>query len=76
MIKAIDVVATIQTPLTLQEKKNGGSIMPYESLDTSPDIHNRVSSKPDWKKQLLLKAVSSIQAIGVCSELCSTHETF
>ena len=75
MIKAIDVVSTIQTPLTLQERKSGGSIMPYESLDTSPDIHNRVSSKPDWQKQLLLKTVSSIQAIGVCSALCSTHET-
>ena len=38
MIKTIDVVSTIPTPLTLQEKKNsGGSIMPYESLDNSPD---------------------------------------
>ena len=49
--------------------------MTYESSDTSPDIHNRFSSKPDWQKQLLLKIVSSIQAIGLCAALCSTHET-
>ena len=36
--------------------------MPYESLDTSPDT--QVCSKPDWQKQLLLKTVSSIQALG------------
>ena len=58
-----------------REKKSGGSIMPYESSDTSPDIHNRFSSKPDWQKQLLLKIVSSIQAIGLYAALCSTHET-
>ena len=53
MIKTIDVVSTIPTPLTLQEKTNCvGSIMPYKSLDTSPDT--QVSSKPDWQKQLLL----------------------
>ena len=41
MMKTIDVISTIPTPLTLQEKKNsGGSIMPYESLDTSPDIQH------------------------------------
>ena len=37
MINTIDVVSTIPTPPTLQEKKSGGSIMPYESFDTSPD---------------------------------------
>ena len=55
------------------EKNSGGSIMPYESLDSSPDT--QVSSKPDRQTQLLLKTVSSIQALGVCSALCSTNET-
>ena len=44
MIKTIDVVSTIPTPLTMQEKKNsGGSIMPYESVDTSPDTQQSQS---------------------------------
>ena len=43
--------------------KSGGSIMPYESLDTSPDIHNSFSSKPDWQKQLLFKSARTLAAI-------------
>ena len=76
MIKIIDVVSIIPASLTLQEKKVAVASCHHVSLDTSPDIHNRVSFKPDWQKQLLLTTVRSIQALGVCSALCSTHETY
>ena len=70
MINTIDVVSTMPTSNITREKNSGGSIMPYESLDTT--LGTQVSSKPDWQKQLLLKTVSSIQALCVCSALCST----
>ena len=52
MMKTIDVIAAIPTPLTLQEKNSGGSIMPYENT-TPVWIYNTVSSMPDRQKQLI-----------------------
>ena len=40
MIKTIDVVSKISSNVT-GEKNSGGSIMPNESLDTSPDTQQR-----------------------------------
>ena len=71
MINTIDVVSTIPTPLTLQEEK---IVAVYHAIRVFRH-QSGYSSKPDWQKQLLLKTVSSIQALGVYSALCSTNET-